>query len=168
MHDNMLEFFFCNHDAPGAKEGMASISYVVDNEDDFLAFQKLVASIVRCIIDRDLVEGPGFLFLRKKNVLAEDEMSFRRYECQLDELRKRENHLNNLIANWRATVDSLEKLGGEVSTLSKKSGDSLSESDSIMTDVNCLVSRLRDKYISIKRERDEIKSFLDVVDGNPD
>ena len=36
---------------------------------------------------------------------------------------------------WRVIVNSLEELGGEVLILSNKSGDSLSESDSIMTDM---------------------------------
>ena len=97
-----------------------------------------------------------------------DEMSFRRNECQLDEMRVRESLLNDVIGKWRGIVDSLEELGGEVLTLSIKSGDSHSEAVAIMTEVHCLVSRLRDKYISIKGERDEIKSFLDEVDGNPD
>ena len=97
-----------------------------------------------------------------------DEMSFRRNECQLDEMRDREDSLNNVIAKWRGISKQVEELGKKVLILSQKSGDSPSETDSIMTDVNSLFSRLRDKYESSKRERDEIKSFLDQVDGDPD
>ena len=95
-----------------------------------------------------------------------DETSAMRNECELDKMVDRINLLNSVIANWRGIVHSLEDLGEDVLILSKTSGDSLSESESIMRDVNCLVSRLRDKYLSIKRERDEMKSFLDEVERN--
>jgi len=93
-----------------------------------------------------------------------DETSYMRNECELDKMHDRKQLINNVVANWRDALYSLEDLGQVVLDLSKKSGDSLSESESIMKDVNCLVSRVRDKYESIKRERDEIKSFLDVVE----
>jgi hypothetical protein len=97
-----------------------------------------------------------------------DEESFWRNECQFDEERERKSVLNNVIAKWRGLAEQVEELGEKVLILSQKSGDSPSETDSIMTDVNSLFSRLRDKYESSKRERDEIKSFLDQVDGDPD
>jgi hypothetical protein len=97
-----------------------------------------------------------------------DEESFWRNECQFDEERERKSVLNNVIAKWRGLAKQVEELGEKVLILSQKSGDSPSETDSIMTDVNSLFSRLRDKYESSKRERDEIKSFLDQVDGDPD
>ena len=97
-----------------------------------------------------------------------DEESYWRNWCQLDEERERLSVLNNVIAKWRGLAKQVEELGEKVLILSQKSGDSPSETDSIMTDVNSLFSRLRDKYESSKRERDEIKSFLDQVDGDPD
>ena len=97
-----------------------------------------------------------------------DEESFWRNECQFDEERERKSVLNNVIAKWRGLAEQVEELGEKVLILSQKSGDSPSETDSIMTDVNSLFSRLRDKYESSKRERDEMKSFLDQVDGDPD
>ena len=66
-----------------------------------------------------------------------------RNECELDKMADRKQRLNNVIANWRGIVSSLEYLGQDVLDLSKKSGDSLSESESIVKDVNCLVSRHR-------------------------
>ena len=97
-----------------------------------------------------------------------DEESSWRNWCQLDEESERLQLLNNVIAKWRGIAEQVEELGKKVLILSQKSGDSPSETDSIMTDVNSLFSRLRDKYESSKRERDEIKSFLDQVDGDPD
>ena len=93
-----------------------------------------------------------------------DEKSFWRNECQLDEMSERKQLLNHVIGNWRGLAQQVEELGKKVLILSQESGDSPSETDSIMTDVNSLFSRLRDKYDSSKRERDEIKLFLDVVD----
>ena len=74
------------------------------------------------------------------------------------------SRLNGVIHKWRGIVEQVEDLGEKVLTLSRESGDSLSESVSLMTDVNCLVSRFRDKYLSSKRERDEIQSYLSEVE----
>ena len=73
--EDMLEFFFCNWSPiqTGVAKVMASISFGLDNGDDFLHFVALVVRVVKCIMDLDLsddeddYDGPRrgrFQFLR--------------------------------------------------------------------------------------------------------